>query len=212
MTSFFQNLFFFFNYLNHWSILFFFFFLIQKQPPSNSGCWFNLTGEVSPVFRDDLDRPVSCLLYRTLHFCFVLGFPIKDVQNNQETSAYKFSASKPQKSLIFCWQRVQRKFFSLGEKKKQLMTLGYITAARPSWSLNNLGLLRGFILWSGVLIYFRLVVVLHCYMKRQSLRCNQQLAICGGGGGGGQITWIILLLLTFTAINFDILRNVSKLP
>lgn len=70
-----------------------------------------------------------------------------------------------------------------GKKKKQLMTLGCITAARPSWSLNNLGLLRGFILWSGVLIYFRLVVVLHCYMKRQSLRCNQQLAICGGGGG-----------------------------
>lgn len=87
---------------------------------------------------------------------FVLSFTISDVQYDQETSGYTFSSHKTEKSVMFCWQRIQGKFFSLGKK---INTVSCITAAMLSWSLNNHGLLRGFIVGSGVGISFSLVVV-----------------------------------------------------
>lgn len=55
--------------------------------------------KVPPICRDGLDRPVSCLLYRTLCFCFVFSLTVSDVQYNQETSVCKFPPFKLQTSL-----------------------------------------------------------------------------------------------------------------
>lgn len=127
---------------SHWNILV---SLIQKQSPSNGECWFNLTSESNSCFRPGLDRPGSCLLHRTL---FALSFTVSDVYSIAKKHTHFLSVRLKKKSVMFCWQRVQGKFFTL--EKKVVIIPSRINAARPSWSWNNHGPSRGFIVWSAV--------------------------------------------------------------
>lgn len=89
------------------------------------------------------------------------------------------------------------------EKKKLVIIPSRITAARPSWSLNNHGPLRGFTVWSGV--HFLQCGCSFCtaVWRRQSLRCSQ---VC------------FFLNLNETSLAyidscwFWFLRNIGRLP